>query len=570
MGLAVPSRARVLRGAPRIQRGAALIVFATVLILGVAWFTVGALNKAAPTAADRDAKTGLALGAAKRALLGYVAHKTADSTENSPGRLPCPESLSQPGTAADGVAAPVVSPSFPTCSPVGRLPWETLGIDQLRDGYGEPLWYAVTTGTWALVISSTTLTINPGTANTITYNGNPAAVVAVIIAPGRAVNSLSEPGTPPTGCSNVNQQTNRYAVPYVVTNFLECGNATGSYTTAGTAPWSNDRTISITATEVMDAIAGAVADRLQRQVAPALNDWRTTTSVSSWGQSFMPNASTFSSSAPPTNNLCATSNVEIEGMPPTATVASALCSTSWSSGSASGLGSLLTSSGCASNAVQLRCDFAVILGGLATPTITATAPNAAYAFRSFNTATQITISVNFAPYTTATIQNFAGSVSAATGAATISFQVNFPSLSIADTVRIRITHPVDALLADTRTAWWLNNNWDRYTYYAVSRASTANPFGSVCSTAGDAGCMTVTGMTSPTNDKRIVLALMGRKLSTQIWPSTNESNYLEGGNASTGDRVFDAGAVTSTFNDRIAACPFQFTPATGSVVTICN
>lgn len=566
----MPNRARRPHGRVRAQGGAALILFATVLILGVAWFTVGALGKAAPTAADRDARTGRALGAAKKALLAYVALKAADSAENFPGRLPCPESLGQMGTAAEGLSAPVVTPSFPTCSSVGRLPWETLGVDQLRDSYGEPLWYAVTTGTWALVNSGTNLTINPGTANAISYNGTANAVVAVIIAPGPAVNTLSEPGTPAAGCSKVNQQTNRYAVPLVAARFLECGNATGSYTTAGISPWSNDRTISITANEVMDAIAGAIADRLQRQVAPALNRWRTTTSVTSWGESFMPYASTFSSAAPPSNNMCGNSGIT-EGMLPSIDVATSVstgtCDTSWTSGSASGLGGLLSTSGCTVSATRMRCSFTVILGGLATPTITATAQNVAYAFRSFDPS-QVTISVNGGAYTSATVQNLTGSVSGGTGAATISFQVPFPLLSIASTVRVRITHPADALLADPDTAWFLNSGWDRFTYYAASTATMATPSGA-CAAPGNAACLTVNGMTTP-NDKRIVLIYMGRKLSTQTQPSTNVANYLEGDNATTGNGIYASGIVTSSFNDRVAACPFQYTPATGGAVTLCN
>ncbi len=554
----------------RSQRGAALILLVTILILGVAWFTVGALGKAAPTTADRETKTGLALSAAKKALLAYVALKAADSTENYPGRLPCPESLGQPGTAADGAAAPVISPAFPTCSSIGRLPWETLGIDQLRDGYGEPLWYAVTTGTWALINSGTTLTINPGTANTITYNGTAAAVVAVIIAPGPPLNTTGTAGTPVTGCSKVNQTVNRYAVPYTVANFLECTNATGSYTTIGPTTWSNDRTISITATEVMDAISGAIADRLQRQVAPALNDYRTTTSVSSWGESFMPYASNFT--APLSNNMCGDAGTT-EGMLPTIDVttsaSSGNCGTNWASGNASGLGSallgLLSFSGCTSSSTRLQCRFTVLAGGLITPTITASAPNVAYTFRKFDPTTQITVQVVGGATTTAVIQNFTGSVSG--GSATISFQVKLPLLSIGNSVRVRITHPVDALPADTRTAWFVNNDWDRYTYYGVSPAVTETPSG-FCSTPFLTGCLTVNGMTTP-NDKRIVLVYMGRKLSTQTWPSATLSNYLEGNNATTGNSVYDANTVTSVFNDRVAACPFQRTPATGSAVTIC-
>ena len=82
---------------------------------------------------------------------------------------------------------------------------------------------------------------------------------------------MTEPGTPPAGCAKVNQQSNRNVVPYVASNFLECGNASGSYTT------SRDRALEQRSDHRnhrcrrgRSAIAGPVADRLQRQVAPRL------------------------------------------------------------------------------------------------------------------------------------------------------------------------------------------------------------------------------------------------------------------------------------------------------------
>ena len=49
-------------------------------------------------------------------------------------------------------------------SRVGRLPWRSLGIDQLRDGYGEPLWYVLSRG-------FRNPPINFGTLGQINYNG---------------------------------------------------------------------------------------------------------------------------------------------------------------------------------------------------------------------------------------------------------------------------------------------------------------------------------------------------------------------------------------------------------------
>src|SRR5712692_9520821 len=62
-------------GNRRAQRGAALILFVTILILGIAWYTVGALGKAAPGTAEREAQTGIALQSAKRALLSHIARQ---------------------------------------------------------------------------------------------------------------------------------------------------------------------------------------------------------------------------------------------------------------------------------------------------------------------------------------------------------------------------------------------------------------------------------------------------------------------------------------------------------------
>ena len=541
----------------RAQRGAALIVFLTVLVVGAAWFTVGALAKSTASTASRDIRAGQALQAAKAALLGYAAQYAARTDHNVPGRLPCPELPSAIGTSSEGVAAASCSN---VAAEIGRLPWKTLGVDRIVDGAGEPLWYVLSPG-------FRQSPVNFDTPGQLTLDGAPNAAVALIIAPGAALNTQLDTDTPPAGCAKRNQGGSRGTAPLDALDFVECGNATGSYVTAGTSKWLNDRVLAVTAAEWADAIAGSVADRLQRQVAPALEDWRATQSVTSWGASFLPNASSFATSAPATNDLCGDLNA-IEGMPPTATVASGACSTAWSGGGAGGLGLVLSFGGCAQTGAELQCDFTVLLGGLISPTITATAPRVAHSLRNFNAA-QITYEVNGGAPQGGSASGYSATLSAVDGSASITFQVNLPLLSIADNVVIRIPNPTDALLADARTQWFVNNNWDRFTYFAVSRAATVNPAGSVCATAGDADCMTVNGLPAPANDKRLVLALVGRSLAAQSRPSTLVADYLEAGNASAADRVFDATTVSGLFNDRIAACPFQVTPS-GGPVTICN
>jgi hypothetical protein len=547
-----------------------LIVLATVLVLGIAWFTVGALGKVPVTSAQRETRTGRALQAGKQALLAHVAQYAARSSTSEPGQLPCPESLTYTATT-EGQASTSCSNATET---VGRLPWRTLGIDQLRDADGEPLWYVLSRG-------FRNAPVNFATVGQIGYNGAANAAVALVVAPGQALNTLADPAAPPAACAKVNQRTtNRYdnsVNPLDPTKFLECGNATGSYANPGNATpswtqWSNDRVLVITQAEWADAIAGAVADRIQRQVAPAMEDYRTTTSLASWGDSFLPHASTWDSVAnsPLNNDLCGDLN-ERSGMPPTATITDGTCATDWSSGSATGLAGLLSFGGCVPGASDIRCSFTAILGGLITPRITVVAPRIANSFRSFDRTT-IQISRNGGAWQSGTVLNYTGNVSPASGNATVRFDIAFPLLSIADNVIVRIPNPTDALQPDPRVAWFLDNNWDRYAYYAVTRAATTNPGGSICNPGGVVtDCLTVNGMTAPVNDKRLVLALMGRApIAPATWPSASPADYLEGANATPADRDFEVRTVTVTFNDRLAACPFRYTDAGGTPIVICN
>ena len=136
----VRQNARMAVGRRTHQQGVVAMIVLTMFILGGAWFVFDTLNKAGSSAAVREQRTGIALKAAKEAVLAHAAATAASSTELYPGRLPCPEVRSEVSTLNQGYAGPFTG--IP-CDSVGRLPWRTLGIDKLTDGYGEPLWYAV-------------------------------------------------------------------------------------------------------------------------------------------------------------------------------------------------------------------------------------------------------------------------------------------------------------------------------------------------------------------------------------------------------------------------------------------
>ncbi|MGQ2967070.1 hypothetical protein [Methylophilus sp.] len=96
-----------------------------------------------------------------------------------PGDLPCPDRDN------DGIAEVNCSKT----SRLGRLPWRTLGLGDIRDGSGERLWYAVSerykNNTRVLPLNTDT----PGSWTVRTLNGmvwdatQGSGVVAVIIAP---------------------------------------------------------------------------------------------------------------------------------------------------------------------------------------------------------------------------------------------------------------------------------------------------------------------------------------------------------------------------------------------------
>jgi len=538
------------------QKGVALTLMITVLVIGVVWYTVGALGKAAPTSADREIMTGAALQNAKRALLAYVAQYAARSTTIEPGQMPCPEFLSSIGTSSQGQAGTSCISASPK---VGRLPWETLGVDEIRDGHGEPIWYVLSPG-------FRSAPINFGTLGQLTYNGNPNAAVALLIAPGKPLNTLADPATPPAGCSRVNQQVStRNTASLAPANFLECGNDTGTanYAIPGPSEWTNDRVIAITAAEWAQAIAGPVADRLQRQAAPALNDWRTTESVANWGTSFLPYASTFSKQT--ANDLCGDFNVR-EGILPTAGSGSTSCA-SWTGGSVNALSGSISFASCGTSGANYQCNFNVNFWfSPTTVRIRATAPNVGQSFRAPIAPADITNS----SWGSVVGGSFSLALSSSNGNASLDFQMTFPWWASGWTTVTFPQLPDAAILSDSRFSWFATSQWSRDTYYALApgaKLGAASP----CSGPGNPYCLTLNGMPASNgsaSDKTLILTLLGpNAVGSETQPSDNPANYLE--SHASGSSIYTAQTVTSAFNDRLAACPFQQMPDSGPIA-ICN
>lgn len=122
------------------HRGAGLILVALFLLAVMG--SVAAIGMSAhATHVHRNRLSERALAQAREALIAFAAERPI-TREVGPGYLPCPD------TDDDGWAEATcgsLSGHLGQAERLGRLPWKTLGLPDLRDGHGERLWYAVST-----------------------------------------------------------------------------------------------------------------------------------------------------------------------------------------------------------------------------------------------------------------------------------------------------------------------------------------------------------------------------------------------------------------------------------------
>lgn len=196
----------------RTQSGAALFAVAAVLaIIAVATFTAAVARSA--TGPRRAALSDQALAIAREALIAHASGRPLDEIVG-PGYLPCPD------RDDDGWAEPTcgsMTGETGQWQRLGRLPWKTLGLPDLRDAYGERLWYAVSSkhkGLLNCTVSPACLDMGPEAAlgtitvrdasGTVIHDGTSASpyepgkggAAAVIFAPGAALARWRADATP--------------------------------------------------------------------------------------------------------------------------------------------------------------------------------------------------------------------------------------------------------------------------------------------------------------------------------------------------------------------------------------
>jgi hypothetical protein len=243
-----------IRSTRQQQHGGAFIVMLVIMILGISTVLIGALSGVGQKAAN-NVKSGEVLLQARDALIAY-----AVSDDNRPGELICPD------VNNDGVITASADLSGSNCvSLIGRLPWKTLGIPDLRDASGERLWYALSDPFHA----NGTTTLNSDTSGTITITGTATNVIAIVFAPNKALSTQSR-GDVNTPCT----------LPYasdpkcIPTNYLESGISSpfqqltqddhegGAYT-------YNDQLVYISHDHLMPLIE----KRIAREVKACLDDY---------------------------------------------------------------------------------------------------------------------------------------------------------------------------------------------------------------------------------------------------------------------------------------------------------
>jgi len=150
---------QILQHPPRAQGGYAML--GAIALIGLFAATAITTQLGAEALANRQNNTTVtALALAKQALISRAASDT-----NHPGSLPCPDAVTNiagSNIPNDGIADLLSGTACPRH--IGRLPWRTLGLPDLRDADGERLWYMIAPA----YQDSPAKIINAGTSGQIT------------------------------------------------------------------------------------------------------------------------------------------------------------------------------------------------------------------------------------------------------------------------------------------------------------------------------------------------------------------------------------------------------------------
>lgn len=522
------------------QRGAALLVLVAIAVLTFAYVLTSRLHSPAGATVVKREHNARVLSQAKQALIGWMV-LNAGQTDNNPGRLPCPEGANSIGSAFEGTAAPTITPSTPTCPRVGRLPWRTLGLDNLVDAAAEPLWYVVSPG-WALQNSSSLLTINSDSRGNMAVDGQaaPNDVVALIIAPGPAMNVAAA-----TGCTARAQVRAAPAAAMDPADYLECFDATTpAFSTTGPPTSFNDQVVAIYTSDLVPLLEAVIANRIQREIAPALKSvygsaqWGTSATnpifpfAAPWAN---PGASNYRGADGRYRGLLPV-NCSETGCASDARYAPTFVS--WNTGIAPTVsisGEIAGSGSCTfATSTTVECTGSYLATGTVTLRIrNLRANNVAMSLRQLEPS-RLTIRSGLVTCGSPTPGTAASAVLQTNGSADLTLEGQAPGLTgltlnfcMSADLGVLGDHPL-ADRNDTTVGWFVRNEWHKQVYYAVAPESTADGLPSYGCDSTD--CLRFNDPS--VRNIRALLVFSGRSLATPPMsrPNSTLSDYLEGQN----------------------------------------
>lgn len=545
----------------RRERGFAMLAFISLMAMLAAWWIATTLNRSsAELINERERRTQESLRKAKAALIAYAASEQwqtyRGATKFQPGALPCPDRDFDGDS--DGVCGSALLR-------IGRLPWKTIGSDDLRDASGEHLWYVLSSSFRKL---DGTTVINSDTAGQLTVTGFAPVtnVVAIVFAPGAV---LFGQDRDPAGASFNDPASYLEGFNAAYDTFTTSAQATGTF---------NDRLIVITQEDIMTAVEPVVAALIERDVKPLMAsynaDWGVypfPTPFSLAGNPVGPGTSaTRPQSSYLGDNTLGNADMSAGLLPITAS------GNPWTGGSISattilGLPYPLFVAFCGDIGTGYACVvFDAAFGAIPTGTtfrLQAEFANPGKAWAKKPALAEVTVQVNGAA-TTFAPQSLTGSMNADGSTGTMIYQGTYtgaPCLACWVWITIPgIKVPLgSATQADSAAYWFVANQWYRHTYYAVSKGFLLGGGGN-CNPAGLSPlCLTVTNPAGTTNNNRVVLMLAGRTLTGTARPNNPALvEYYEGQNAGANTLVFEHRAgverrlvppTTATYaiNDRV-------------------
>jgi len=262
MTAARPLCKALLRSLPKTSKGAALLVMLFLILATFGTIIVSQLSKA-NLEMQMQKKTQETLAQAKQALIAWsvLNGDVGTNTLHRPGALPCPADPATPGLQKSSCASA-------TGSAIGRLPWKTLGIDELRDAYGEDLWYSVSDS--FRPAPPNLPAINSDSQGTmLLYASNGSTLLTPV---GDELAAIVFSAGPPIAAQN------RNAGPDSVANYLDAGNGWNNATAGGpfiSGPAKdssgntvvNDLTIGLSARELINAVEKRVLEEAKIALA---------------------------------------------------------------------------------------------------------------------------------------------------------------------------------------------------------------------------------------------------------------------------------------------------------------